>query len=92
MYNQKYFSDDLFSYSPCHYLKAWIRVLDEPSCYERMVHVERKSTLQGSGLVRTVESCAQRRVALMPRAIATARDALSNNWHESAVRFEQPSK
>ena len=36
---------------------------------------ERKSALQGSGLVRTVGPCAQRRVALMPRAIATARDA-----------------
>ena len=34
-----------------------------------------KSTLQGSGLVRTVGPCAQKRVALMPRAIATARDA-----------------
>ena len=28
----------------------------------------------------------------MPRAIATARDALSNNRHESAVRFERPGK
>ena len=86
MYNQKYFSDDLFSYSPYHYMRAWIRVLDEPSCYERVVRVERKSALQGSGLVRTVGSCAQR------RAIATARDALLNDWHESAVRFERPAK
>ena len=61
------------------------------SCYERMVHVERKSALQGSGLVRTVGSCVRRRVALMPQAIATARDVL-NDWHESAVRFERPAK
>ena len=51
-------------------MRAWIRVLDAPGCYER-------AALQGSGLVRTVGPCAQRRVALMPRAIATARDALS---------------
>ena len=54
-------------------------------CYER-------AALQGSGLVRTVGPCAQRRVALMPRAIATARDALSNDWRESAARFERPAK
>ena len=53
---------------------------------------ERKSTLQGSGLVRIVGLCAQRRVALMPRAIATARDALSNNWRGSAAYFERPAK
>ena len=92
MYNQKYFSADLFSYSPCHYMRAWIRVLDEPSCYEHVVRVERKSALQGSGLVRTVGSCAQRRVALIPWAIAIARDALLNDWHESAMRFERPAK
>ena len=28
----------------------------------------------------------------MPRAIATARDVLSNDQHESAVRFERPAK
>ena len=66
-------------------MRAWIRVLDAPGCYERVA-------LQGSGLVRTVGPCAQRRVALMPRAIATARDALSNDRHESAARFERPAK
>ena len=66
-------------------MRAWILVLDAPGCYER-------AALQGSGLVRTVGPCAQRRVALMPRAIATARDALSNNQHESTVRFEKPAK
>ena len=40
------------------------------------MNAERKSALQGSGLVRTVGLCAQRRVAFVPRAIATARDAL----------------
>ena len=28
----------------------------------------------------------------MPRAIATARDALSNDRRESAARFERPAK
>ena len=42
------------SYSPCHYyMRAWIRVLEAPGCYER-------AALQGSGLVRTVGPCAQR--------------------------------
>ena len=49
------------------------------------MNAERKSALQGSGLVRTVGPCAQRRVALMPRAIGTARDALLNDWRESAA-------
>ena len=53
--------------------------MDAPGCYER-------AALQGPGLVRTVGPCAQRRVALMPRAIATARDALS------IARFERPAK
>ena len=73
-------------------MRAWILVLDAPGCYERAARAERKSTLQGSGLVRTVRPCAQRRVALMPRAIATARDALLNDRHESAARFEKPAK
>ena len=73
-------------------MRAWIRVLDVPDCYEHAAQVERKSALQGSGLVRTVGPCAQRRVGLMPRAIATARDALSNDQHESADRFEGPAK
>ena len=82
-----FFRRSFFLYSQCHYMRAWIRVLDKPGCYERVVWVERESTLQGSGLVRTVGPCTQRRVALMPRAIATARDALSNDWCESAVCF-----
>ena len=53
--------------------------MDVPGCYGREARAERKSALQGSGLVRTVGPCAQRRVALMPRAIAIARDALSND-------------
>ena len=75
IYNEKYFSDDHFSYIV--YMRAWICVLDAPGCYECAVRAERNSALQGSGLVRTVGPCAQRRVALMPRTIATARDALS---------------
>ena len=68
---------------------AWIRVLDVPGCYERAARAERKSALQSSGLVRTVGPCAQSRV---PRAVATARDTLSNNRRESAARFERPAK
>ena len=48
-----------------------------------------KSALLGSGLVRAVGPCAQSRV---PRAIATARNALSNDRHENAARFERPAK
>ena len=73
-------------------MRAWICVLDVPGCYERAAQAERKSALQGPGLVRTVGPCAQRRGALMPRAIATARDALSNDRRESAVCFEKPAK
>ena len=63
--------------------------MDAPCCYERAARAERKSALQGSGLVRTV---AQRRVALMPQAKPTARDALLNDHCESAVHFERPAK
>ena len=75
-------------------MRARKHVLDAPSCYKRVAQAERISALQGSGLVRIVGLCAQRRVALMPRAIATARarDALLNNRHESAMRFEMPTK
>ena len=74
-------------------MRACIRVVEAPGCYECVAWVERKSALQGSGLVRTVGPCAQRRVALMPWAIATARDALSiNDRRESAARFERPAK
>ena len=87
-----FFRLSFFLYSPCHYMRAWIRILDAPGCHERAARVERESALQDSGLVRTVGSYAQRRVALMPRAIATARDALSNDWRESAACFERPAK
>ena len=70
-------------------MRAWIRVLDAPGCYEQMAQAERKSALQGSGLVRTVGPCAQRRVT---RAVATGKDALSNDRRESAARFERPAK
>ena len=39
-----------------------IRILDALSSYEHATQAERKSALQGSGLVRTVGPCAQRRV------------------------------
>ena len=81
-----FFRATIFLYSRCHYMRAWIRILDAPGCHERMARAERKSALQGSGLVRTVGLCAQSRV---PRAIATARDALSNDWRESTTHFER---
>ena len=78
-----FFRAIIFLYSPCHYMRAWIRVLDVPGCYKRAAWAERKSALQGSGLVRTVGLCAQRRV---PRAIATARDVLWNDM-QSARKY-----
>ena len=63
-----------------------------PGCYERAARAERKSALQGSGLIRTVGPGAQRRVALMPQAIATASDALLSDRRESDTRFERPAK
>ena len=77
--------------SPCHCRRAWIRVFEAPGCYERVARAERKSTLQGLGMVRTMGPCAQRRVALMPWAIATARDVFcqSNDRRECAVRFKR---
>ena len=73
-------------------MRAWIRVLDAPGCYECAEQAERKSALQGSGLVRTIGPCAQRRVALMPGTIATARDTLWNDRCKSATRFKRPAK
>ena len=70
-------------------MRAWIRILDVPGCYERAARAERKSALQGSGLVRTIGLCAQRRVALMPRAIATARDALLNDQRKKHHAFRE---
>ena len=66
--------------------EAWIRILDVPSCYERVVGTETKSALQVSGLVRTIGPCIQGRVALLPQAIELAREAytLLNNWCEAA--------
>ena len=66
--------------------------MDTPGCYERAAWAERKSPLQGSGLVRTVGPCAQRRVALMPRPIAIARDALLNDRRKSAAFLDSPAK
>ena len=71
-------------------MRAWIHVLDAPGCYERAAQGERKSALQGSGLVRTVGPCAQRRVALMPRAIATARDAFERPAKQALVLATEP--
>ena len=93
MYIQRkiFFRATVFLCSPCHYMRPWIHVLDAPSCYERTAQAERKSALQGSGLVRTVGPCAHSRV---PRAIATARarGALLNDWRESAAHFKRPIK
>ena len=35
----------IFLYSPCPYMRAWIHVLDAPSCYECTAQAERKSAL-----------------------------------------------
>ena len=55
-----------------------------------MARAERKSTLQGSGLVRTKGPCAQSSLRV-PRAIAIARDGLSNDRRKSATCFERPA-
>ena len=90
IYNKKiFFRRSFFLYSQRHYMRAWICVLDVPGCYERATQAERKSALQGSGLVRIVGPCAQRR---MPQAIVKARDTLSNDRRESAVCFERPAE
>ena len=49
-----FFRRSFFLYSPCHYMRAWIRVFDAPGCYERAARAERSQRLQGSGLVRTM--------------------------------------
>ena len=64
--------------------EGWINVLDAPSCYERVAQAERK--------FRIVGPYAQRRVTLMPKAIELARDALLNDWRESAACFERPAE
>ena len=75
-------------------MRVWIRVLDAPCCYERAAWAERKSALQGLRLVRTVGPCAQRRVALIPRAIAIQLKTHCRTiaGRESAARFERPAK
>ena len=89
MQRKIFFRVIIFLYSPCHYKRSWIHVLDAPNCYEHTVQAESRSELQGSGLVRTVGPCAQSR---MPWVIATARDALLNDRHESTAHFERPAK
>ena len=42
IYTTKIFFKRLFFlYSPCHYMRAWIRLLDVPGCYERAAQAER---------------------------------------------------
>ena len=74
-------------------MRVWIRVLDASGCYERVARAKRKSAQGlGSGLVRAVGLCAQRRVVVMPQAIARATGALSNDRRKSAIRFERPAE
>ena len=71
-------------------MRACIHVLDAPGCYEHAARCGQRESLhyiQGSGLVRIVGPCAQRRAALMPRAIATARNALSNDVSSPVVMY-----
>ena len=50
---KNFFRATIFLYSPCHYVRAWIRVLEAPGSYERAARAERKSELQGSRAVCT---------------------------------------
>ena len=74
-------------------MRARICVLEAPGCCERAVQAERKSALQGSGLIKIVGPCAQRRVALMPWAIGTARGAFCrlNERRENDAHLERPA-
>ena len=73
-------------------LRAWIGILDAPGCYECAARVEKVRTTR-LRIGQNCRPCAQRRVALMPWAIATARDAFcrSNDRRESAMRLERPA-
>ena len=72
-------------------MRAWICILDASGCYECSARAERKSALQCCRIGQNCRAvCTNlRRVALMPQALATARDTLSNDQHESAARFER---
>ena len=80
IYSEKYFSERQFSYnnyySPCHYMRTWIRVLDAPGCYEK-VRTTRLRIGQNCRAVCTKSSA----------YVQLARDAfnLLNNRHENAV-------
>ena len=65
-----------------HGYASWVR----PVAMNRGAGGE-KSALQGSGLVRNVGPCAQRRVALMPRATET--HSRSNDRRKSAAAFRE---
>ena len=70
--NIKFFRRSFFLiYSPCHYTRAWIRVLDAPGCYERAARAERKSALYYTTRLRIGQNC---------RAVCTKKSGLNRLW------------
>ena len=70
-------------------MRAWIRVsVDAPGCYECAARAERSSATR----LRIGQNC--RAVCTKKGGLNASghRDALSNNRHESAARFERPAK
>ena len=63
--------------------------IDTPGCCEHVAQAESKSALQGSGLVRTVPvgPYAQRRVVLIPQAIARARRIVERLAQRYCIAF-----
>ena len=73
-----FFRATIFLYSPCHYMRAWIRVLDAPGCYEK-VRTTRLRTGQNCRAVCTKSSASGHRYVQL--------DVLLNDWRESAARL-----
>ena len=71
-------------------MRAWIRVLDVPGCYERAARAERSQRYKACRL-RIGQNC--RAVCTKSGLNASGhRHALSNDRCESAARFERPAK
>ena len=68
-----FFRRSFFLYSPCHYMRAWIRVLDAPGCYERGAGGEKVRTTR----LRIGQNCRAvcTKKSGLNAYIATARDA-----------------
>ena len=78
MQRKIFFRGSFFLYSPCHYMRAWIRILDARGCYATKLWIGRNCRAvctKKSGL-----------------NVSGHRYALLNDPRKSAVRFERPAK